>query len=86
MKRLGAVLVAGACIACFLPAPLAPLLAVTLAMAGALIIDRTVLLSALRLSGLLAIALAAALTGAAVAWSAGAARGAAVAGTLLSRL
>lgn len=86
MRRVGGSLLAAAFVTCLVQQPQAAVIALVLSVVGAWLVDREVLHAVLRLGMALAIALAAAVTGAMVAWSAGPTRGLVVGGALLLRL
>lgn len=86
MRRLAAWLAVAAAVAIFLPIPAAPAIGLLLAVLAAWILDPAVLRLGARVGVVLAVVFAAAVAGAAVAWSAGPARGLAAAATVLLRL
>jgi len=86
MTRVGWALLAGACVVAFVGHPLAAALALALAVAAGLALDRPVLVAVLRAGLILAFVFAAAATGAVVTWSAGLERGLVAGSALLGRL
>ena len=86
MKRVGAVLLLCATALAFLRHPAGPAAALVLSLVGARFIDPAALRGVLRVGAVLAFGFAAAITAAAVAWSAGAGRGVSVGAALFFRL
>jgi nucleoside-triphosphatase THEP1/energy-coupling factor transporter transmembrane protein EcfT len=85
VKRVGALLVAAAVVLAFIPGPLAPALTLLAALVATLLLEPTAVRRAWRVPTVVAVLLAAVLTGGLVGWVAAPARGLASGGAVLFR-